>query len=338
MELLFQEGAISRQQVDRARADLEASAARREEMAQALRRAEEGTPREELDQAREAHRQAQAALDLLLAGSRPEDIEAAAAEAAVARNNLQLLLRGTRPEEIRAAEARLAQARAVLEELRAGSRRERIAQARAAARAAAATAQGSRETLEERVVRAPRDGVVERLLIAAGDLVAPGTPVVRIADPTDLWLRVYVPESSLASVSVGAGAELRIDGIAEPVAAVVESIATRGEFTPANLQTPEERGKQVFGVRLRLQRPDPRVKAGMYATVRRIGGLGIGGHRAQRGPAMGLRPWVLGLGPWVLGLGCWGIGVLGVGRREPPSSGASDDVGPPVGQTTSVLQ
>ena len=40
---------------------------------------------------------------------------------------------------------------------------------------------------------------------------------------------------------------------------------------PANLQTPSDRGKQVFAVRLRLKRPDARVKAGMYTTVKQIG-------------------------------------------------------------------
>ena len=95
--------------------------------------------------------------------------------------------------------------------------------------------------------------------------------VLRMTDPSDIWIRVYVPEASLAKLTVGSDAALRIDGIPEPVPAVVESIATRGEFTPANLQTPDERGKQVFGVRLRLKQPDPRVKAGMYATVKQLG-------------------------------------------------------------------
>jgi HlyD family secretion protein len=62
-----------------------------------------------------------------------------------------------------------------------------------------------------------------------------------------------------------------VDGIPEPIPARVESIATQGEFTPANLQTPEERGKQVFGVRIRLRQPDDRVKPGMYVTVKRLG-------------------------------------------------------------------
>jgi multidrug resistance efflux pump len=92
-----------------------------------------------------------------------------------------------------------------------------------------------------------------------------------MSDPNDLWLRVYLPESKMAKVKVGNDAELHVDGIAEPVAAVVESIATKGEFTPANLQSPDERGKQVFAIRLRLKRSDARVKSGMYATVKRMG-------------------------------------------------------------------
>lgn len=242
---LYEEGAISRQQVDRARADEQEATAKRREMEEAFRRAEAGTPAEELRQAQESYRQAKAALDLVLAGSRREDIEAARAE--------------------------VAQAQAALDELRAGSRKEQIAQAQAATRAAKALARSSETMLEERTLRAPQDGVIERRLVAGGDLVNAGTPVIRMANPQDIWLRVYVPEADLSKVVVGSDAELKLDGIAVPVPAVVESVATTGEFTPANLQTPDERGKQVFSVRLRLKQPDPRIKAGMAATVKRIG-------------------------------------------------------------------
>jgi hypothetical protein len=51
----------------------------------------------------------------------------------------------------------------------------------------------------------------------------------------------------------------------------VESISTKGEFTPGNLQSPDERALQVFAVRLRLAHPDSRIKAGMYVTVKRVG-------------------------------------------------------------------
>jgi hypothetical protein len=75
----------------------------------------------------------------------------------------------------------------------------------------------------------------------------------------------------LALVTVGCQAQLKVDGIPGTVQAYVESIATQGEFTPENLQTPDERGKQVFAVRIRLKHPDDRVKAGMYATVQKLG-------------------------------------------------------------------
>ncbi|MBX7134833.1 MAG: efflux RND transporter periplasmic adaptor subunit [Fimbriimonadaceae bacterium] len=102
-------------------------------------------------------------------------------------------------------------------------------------------------------------------------MVSPGTPLLRIDDPEDIWLRVYVPEVHLAKVKVGDPAKIEVDGIEGWLSADVESIAVEGEYTPANLQTPSERGRQVFAVRLRLRAPDRRIKAGMYASVRRLG-------------------------------------------------------------------
>lgn len=92
-----------------------------------------------------------------------------------------------------------------------------------------------------------------------------------MSDPSDLHLRVYVPEGNLASVHVDGPVKIEIDGMKEWLDGIVESVATQGEFTPANLQTPEERGKQVFSVRIRLAKPNSAVKPGMAATVRRIG-------------------------------------------------------------------
>ncbi|HLV78883.1 MAG TPA: HlyD family efflux transporter periplasmic adaptor subunit [Chthonomonadaceae bacterium] len=270
-ETLYAEDAVSRQQRDQAEAALREATANRQDMEAAWRRAQEGTPPEEMAQAQSAWLQSKAALDLVRAGSRKEDIQAAAAQRQQAQQALAALLRGSRREDIRAAAARLKQAQDALAELRAGNRKEQIAQAKAAAKAAQAQAQSSEMSLDEWTVRAPQDGVVESIPISIGDLVPANNTLLRLNDPNDIWIHVYVPESRLAQVMAGSDASLRVDGLSEPVPAVVESIATRGEFTPANLQTPDERGKQVFAMRLRLQHPDPRVKAGMVATVLRIG-------------------------------------------------------------------
>jgi multidrug resistance efflux pump len=270
-EILYEQDAISRQQVDTARANLREATARRREVEEASRRAEAGSPAEELEQARQGYKQAQAALALVRAGNRSEDITAAQAGLAQTQEALKLVRRGARAEDVQGAEARLGGAQAALAELRSGSRKEQIAQARAAARAAAANAQSSRRSVAERIVKAPTDGIIDRIPVAVGDLVSAQTPVVRLTDPTNLWVRIYVPEARLAAVRIGMEAQLHLDNISKPLEGVVESIASQGEFTPANLQTPEERGKQVFGVRIRLRQPDPRIKPGMFVVVQRLG-------------------------------------------------------------------
>ncbi|AIE86274.1 HlyD family secretion protein [Fimbriimonas ginsengisoli] len=271
MRFLGKEGAVAQRDVDAARNRFETASANREAASQAVNRALKGAPPEERRQAEAAYRQAIARLREVQHGSRAEEISAAAAEMRAQEENVALLRRGSRTEDIAAAQARLEAAQATLAQLREGNRPEEVAQARAAARAARAQAGSAKDKLQELVVRAPKDGVVERILVADGDLAGSAIPVVQFSDPSDIWLRVYVPEASLATVHPGGAAVLTIDGIPSSVDAVVESVATQGEFTPANLQTTEERGKQVFAVRLRLRRPDSRVKAGMAATVRRIG-------------------------------------------------------------------
>lgn len=271
MLYLYSQGAIARQQYDAAVSNYQQAQAHRQDAEETYRRAQEGTPPEELGQARETYRQAQAQLALVLHGNRKEDIEAARQEMLAADENLKLLLRGSRPEDIRAAQARVQQAQAALLELQRGNRPEDIARAKAALRQAELTAKSQIVNLVEQVVYSPFDGSVDRIPVAVGDLVAANTAVVQLSSPNDIWLRVYLPEDQLPKVKVNDAALLRVDGVSGDVQGRVESIDTKGQFTPANLQSPEERGKQVFGIRLRLAHADPRVKAGMYATVRRMG-------------------------------------------------------------------
>ncbi|MCY0485530.1 hypothetical protein, partial [Klebsiella pneumoniae] len=62
-------------------------------------------------------------------------------------------------------------------------------------------------------------------------------------------------------------ARFKVDGLQTELPGHIESINSRGEFKPANLQSNEERARQVFAVKLRLDQPDPRIKPGLYADV-----------------------------------------------------------------------
>jgi HlyD family secretion protein len=156
----------------------------------------------------------------------------------------------------------------MLRELERGSRPEDIAAAKAALGADEKQLGYFRRQKEESVVHAPADGVIESMDLRPGDLVGPNQPVAKILEPSQLWVRVYVPEPELGRVRVGQKASLTVDTYPkrEFPGKVVE-IRTQSEYTPRNVQTLDQRMDQVFGVKVAVD-PAPELKPGMAATVR----------------------------------------------------------------------
>ena len=154
------------------------------------------------------------------------------------------------------------------EELKRGSRPEDVQQARAQL----ATEENALATLhrqvEESEVRAPADGVIQTMDLRPGDMIAANQPVAVLLESNELWVRVFVPETRLGDVKVGQPVDIFIDTYPKRAfKSRVQSVSERAEYTPRNVQTPEQREDQVFAVRLRLDRA-PELKAGMTATVR----------------------------------------------------------------------
>jgi len=122
--------------------------------------------------------------------------------------------------------------------------------------------------LERLELRAPSGGVVQKRLVRAGQVVAAGSPILTIADPRDLYLTLYVLEAQLGRVAVGQRVSVRVDPYPERVfGGRVQTIATRAEFTPRNVQTQRDRQNLVFGVKVRLPNPDGALKAGLPADA-----------------------------------------------------------------------
>jgi HlyD family secretion protein len=268
-EWLYEEGAISAEARDDANADYEVAVDKRKAAQQTL--ADLNSRPEDIAFAVGQAAQAQQQFRLLQSGTRKEEIDAARGTRDQASANLKLLVEGNRPEDIEQAKAKLAEAVETLNALKDGSRNNTVAQARIKVEQAKYDARSARSKTVERTIRAPKAAVIERSLVAEGDLLSPGSPVFRVSYPADMYLRIYVPEQSLAHVHAGDRATVSVDGVPSPVECLVESVSTQGEFTPANLQTPEERGNQVFTVRLRPVRINSQLKSGMSATVRQIG-------------------------------------------------------------------
>ncbi len=226
----------------------------------------------QLDEARKEFARAEKLRSEGVAAQRQFDQAKAARDAAeaqfhAAREKHEMVVRGLRDEEIAAAKALYDQAQAALDEVRRGAREEDRAAARAARDAAAADRDRAEVALREMTVVSPLDGVIESLDVHPGDLVKPG-PVVRIANPEDLEMYVYVSAVMLGRIHLDEKIPLTTDAHGdERFEARVVQIATQGEYTPRNLQTQEERVQQVFGIKLKLDSAGGKLRAGMTAIA-----------------------------------------------------------------------
>jgi multidrug resistance efflux pump len=266
--------------------EIRAAQARRDSAAARLARLVHGPRAQEIDAARANVAVAQATLDLTTRSlDRAKSLSAASAVAvedldraveaqkvaeAVVRArkaDLAVLEEGSRPEDVEAAKADSAEAAAALELLEHGSRAEDVAATKAAADAAAAAVDAIDRQIEELTIRAPTDGVVDAVDLRPGDLVAPNAPVLSIIDPSRLWVRAYFPENRI-DVKNGAALDVSVDAFpGRRFKSHVSFVARQAEFTPGNVQTPDERSKQVFRVKVQLDEGLDVLRPGMSADV-----------------------------------------------------------------------
>lgn len=167
------------------------------------------------------------------------------------------------------ARSQLEQAAEQLRLLETGPRTERIEGQRAALAAAEASLQAVEATIAYATIQAPFDGVVTLRHAEPGEIVAPGSAVLTIANLDDRWVRIYVREDRLGAVQLGAGASITSDTYPDKAyAGEVAFIASEAEFTPKNVQTTEERVKLVFAVKVQITGDEDReLKPGMPADV-----------------------------------------------------------------------
>ena len=121
---------------------------------------------------------------------------------------------------------------------------------------------------KEMQVLAPAESILEVLNVKVGDVLPGNGEVATLLLPQHLWVRVYVPEPWLGLIKIGDQVRVRVDSFpGKDFPGVVEQVNRQAEFTPRNVQTVEDRIRQVFGVKIRLPNNDDRLRAGMAADV-----------------------------------------------------------------------
>lgn len=183
----------------------------------------------------------------------------------------QLLDKATTALEI--AEAQEEQAREAVDMVREGPRRETLEAQRAMVAQARANLGRADAALGNAVIVAPFAGLVTVRHREPGETVPPGSPVLTILDLEDRWVRIYVREDAVGRVSIGMGARISSDSYpGDTHTGEVFFIGSEAEFTPSNVQTPEERIKLVYPVKVRITGDDAfRLKPGIPADVVLVG-------------------------------------------------------------------
>jgi HlyD family secretion protein len=181
---------------------------------------------------------------------------------------MKLTKEGSRKGQIDVARAALAQAKAQYDLTVAGARKEAIARGRASLEQARVALSLAETRLGYATIVSPLTGVVLSKNIEAGEYVAPGTAVITVGDLVNVWLRAYIPEESLSSVKVGQRAWVTTDARpGKKYEGRVSFISSEAEFTPKNVQTPRERVKLVFRIKIDIKNPSMELKPGMPADA-----------------------------------------------------------------------
>nr|WP_315147294.1 HlyD family efflux transporter periplasmic adaptor subunit [uncultured Flavobacterium sp.] len=100
------------------------------------------------------------------------------------------------------------------------------------------------------------------------EVTAFGKPIYKIADISEMTLRVYISETQLSQIKVGQKVTVKIDTEKEMKSfpGTISWISSSAEFTPKVVQTKEERVNLVYAVKVKVKN-DGTLKTGMPAEM-----------------------------------------------------------------------
>ena len=170
--------------------------------------------------------------------------------------------------ELEAAQAGLNAAQEALQAAEDGASQAERDAAQAGLEAAQQASEAAEAALNGQDITSPIDGVVIDHQALPGEWIAPGATVVRVADLTTLEITVYLPVADMGWVGLDDMVEVVVDAYPDTVfSGRVVFIADQAEFTPRNVQTPEERTILVYAVRVEVENQENLLKPGLWAEV-----------------------------------------------------------------------
>ncbi|MCI4660458.1 MAG: HlyD family efflux transporter periplasmic adaptor subunit [Neomegalonema sp.] len=187
--------------------------------------------------------------------------QVAAAEAAVAQAQAQLVLS---QRELERADKLVAQGHASAEEHDIRQSNFEVAKANLSAAqagqrsqergvdAARAGAEEIRTQIADCVLRAPSFGRVLYRLAEPGEVLGAGGKVLTLLDLSDIYMELFLPAAQAHRIELGAEARVKLDIVDVAIPARVSFVSPESQFTPKQVETPSERDKLMFRVKVRV--------------------------------------------------------------------------------------
>jgi HlyD family secretion protein len=246
--------------------------------AEAALRYQERQSREEIERARAALEAAQAQLAEARAqqelaevsfrrtrGLREEGIVSVQAfdQARTARDAAQARVAALE-KQVKVQQAALALAQASVEEI--AVRRAQLAAGEHQTQAAGAQSERASVRLSYTEVRAPITGIVSVRAARPGEVVNPGQPILSLINPDDLWVRADVEETFIERVRLGDHLNIRFPSGDAQAGEVFYRGAVAGYATQRDVSR-TKRDIKTFEIRLRVDNRARRIYPGLTAFV-----------------------------------------------------------------------
>ncbi len=128
--------------------------------------------------------------------------------------------------------------------------------------------QKSNDQIQKNKIINPIKGTVLTKYAEPGEVTTYGKPLYKIADISEMTLRVFVSETQLPQLKIGQEVSVKIDSIEEMKSykGTISWIASQAEFTPKIIQTKEERVNLVYAIKVKVKN-DGSLKIGMPAEM-----------------------------------------------------------------------
>jgi HlyD family secretion protein len=219
--------------------------------------------------------QAQAAYVTTLGASLPQQIQKAELDAAAAKSAFEaqhkvydsrkeLFQQGALPRrELDAAEVALVQARNAneqaqrqLADLQRLGKEQAMKSAHGSLESSEGKYRGAEAQLSYSQIRSPIDGVITDRPLFPGDLATANQPLLTVMNTSGLIAKMHIPQSQAALLKVGNAADLKVQGLEEPVKGRVSLVS------PAL-----DPGSTTIEVWAEARKPSPALRPGMTVQV-----------------------------------------------------------------------